>query len=236
MDEQLWCYARDGQRLGPFPFADLQNLVASGGLGPADLVWPDGKPEAAAPAVSIPELFPPAPPAARTGHQDDSPGESPGRPGTLSRVWDDLVAILQFVAGLVVLIVLGLVLLFVVNNLFCGKRSQAPTVAMPASKPLPVEARFRASAVGRGMVLRVKNVSDTSLTDLWVTVTATGGEKAGQVTRGIPKPLEPGKEVEIGWAELDGWQLGPGEKIQIWLPNSVYDPLVVIVPVKAAGR
>ena len=37
-----WYYARDGQQIGPYETADLQQLVASGTVRGDDLVWTDG--------------------------------------------------------------------------------------------------------------------------------------------------------------------------------------------------
>lgn len=229
MNEQLWCYVRSGQRLGPFPFAHLQTMVATGTLGPTDLVWPNDRPEAAAPATMWPGLFSPAAP---TAPPTDGRSERPLWLRVADRVWDAAGGILQLAAS----IVGGIILLAIFVNIFCGKGPQVSPSTKPAAKSLPVEVRFRASAVGKGMVLHVKNASDRPLVDLGITITAAGGEKAGRIVRGMKRPLEPGQEVEIGWAELDGWQLSPGEKVELWLPEPGYEPVVVTVPAKATVR
>ena len=40
-----WYYIKGGKQLGPVSQQDLQDMAASGGLKPTDLVWTDGMPE-----------------------------------------------------------------------------------------------------------------------------------------------------------------------------------------------
>ena len=44
MDPQngAWYYAREGEQHGPVPFIQIKNMVASGQLDPAELVWAEG--------------------------------------------------------------------------------------------------------------------------------------------------------------------------------------------------
>ncbi len=132
-------------------------------------------------------------------------------------------------AGFLVTIGGALLALAIVSRLACGP--------VPPPKPtprVPVAVGFRPSAVGQGMVLRIQNTSDRPLENLMVTVTAVGGEKAGQVVWRVPRPLAAGQEVEVGWVELGGWRLAPGESVRVWLVRPGYEPVVVTVPVKAA--
>ncbi len=55
-----WFYGKSGQQLGPVSEQSLRELVASGGLAAADLVWRQGMPSWV-PAASVPGLMPAAP-------------------------------------------------------------------------------------------------------------------------------------------------------------------------------
>jgi hypothetical protein len=65
MSEATWYCARDGQRLGPFGFAQLQQMAADGTIRPHDLVLKEGEQGWRA-ASDIPGLMPavPTPPSA----------------------------------------------------------------------------------------------------------------------------------------------------------------------------
>lgn len=241
MTEQLWCCAHAGQRLGPLPFAKLRQMAAAGAIARTDLVWPDGRPEEAVPASTLPGLFPTAgPPAATSAPQAMSTPSAPAtsRPAenarplaaqVVGRVLDAAGGVLHVVC----VAVGGIVVLLVCVGLFCGKGSDTTPAAKAKTKPLPVEVSFRPSAVGKGLVMRVKNVSaDKTLTDLLVGVTAARGQKAGSTARVLPRPLEPGREVEVGWAELGGWQLAPGETVELSVVEPGYDRFIVTVPDK----
>jgi hypothetical protein len=106
----------------------------------------------------------------------------------------------------------------------------------PPKPDLPVHVSFRTSDVGRGMVLKVKNTSPAPLTDLTFTVTGEGGPKAGSISKVLVKPLEPQATLEVGWAELDGWELKAGERVQVWIRSEEYKPVEVVVPAKAPAR
>jgi hypothetical protein len=57
-----WFYASGGQQVGPVEEAELMRLMASGQVGPSDLVWKDGMPNWVS-ASTVPELgVPPAAP------------------------------------------------------------------------------------------------------------------------------------------------------------------------------
>jgi hypothetical protein len=56
MDQAIWYYAvGNSQQQGPVDLATLQRLIASGQIGPNDLVWRDGMADWV-PASSVPEL------------------------------------------------------------------------------------------------------------------------------------------------------------------------------------
>ncbi len=62
MESSVWYYVVDGAQVGPVELADLRAAVATGKVGPADLVWQDGTPDWV-PARTVSGLFPPTPPA-----------------------------------------------------------------------------------------------------------------------------------------------------------------------------
>jgi TM2 domain-containing membrane protein YozV len=106
---QSWYYAKNNERLGPVPLAELRSLVAKGVLQPSDLVWSEHLP-GWVPARKVRGLFPsqpadsvpgirvpttrntPAKPAAATGRPATSPAPSPSRerPANSGFDWNDL--------------------------------------------------------------------------------------------------------------------------------------------------
>jgi len=106
----------------------------------------------------------------------------------------------------------------------------------PPKAELPVDVSFRTSDLGKGMVLKMRNTSQVPLKDLSFTITSQGGKQAGEISKTLMKPLEPQATFEVGWAELGGWELSPGESIKIWLPTGNYKPIQVTVPAKAPSR
>lgn len=56
MDEAVWYYAKNGQRLGPFTLGQMLQFAKTGILEPADLAW-SGDARNAAPATGIPGAF-----------------------------------------------------------------------------------------------------------------------------------------------------------------------------------
>ncbi len=106
---QAWYYAKNNERRGPVPLAELRSLVAKGGLQPSDLVWSEHLPGWMA-ARKVRELFPsqpadsvpgvrvpasrttPARPTAATGRPAKPPAPSPSSEPTASPAfdWNDL--------------------------------------------------------------------------------------------------------------------------------------------------
>ncbi len=109
----------------------------------------------------------------------------------------------------------------------------------PAKKvvpKLPVTTAFRNSHVGKGMVLRIRNDSDETLPNLCVIVrTAKWGDNS-KLTRQVAEDVKPGKIVEVGWQQLNGWQLSPGEQVEICcVGGKEYETLTVRVPEKPSN-
>ena len=78
MSEATWYCAKDGQRLGPFSFAQLRQMMMAGALGPADLVWQEGLTDWTAAGI-VPGLFP-APPPLPSRADDQAPLSEPLAP------------------------------------------------------------------------------------------------------------------------------------------------------------
>ncbi len=100
MPESLWYCARDGQRLGPFGFAQLQQMTSDGAVRPHDLVLKEGDQGWRA-ASDVPGLMPAGPgptPSAPT------PGTSTPAPGSPPSKW-----VVRGLGGVVALVLVGLV-------------------------------------------------------------------------------------------------------------------------------
>lgn len=116
MADVQWFYAQGGQQAGPVPLEQLLQMVASGQLSPADLVWREGmvnwQPLGSLPEFGAPPA-PPASPAAPYGQPYGAPGmpyQGPMPYGTASPQSYGGMAIGGFVCSLLGLLCLGPVL------------------------------------------------------------------------------------------------------------------------------
>ena len=77
---RAWYYAKNNERLGPVPLAELRSLIAKGGLQPSDLVWSEHLP-GWVPARKVRELFPSQPadsvPGVRVPRSRTTPAKPP---------------------------------------------------------------------------------------------------------------------------------------------------------------
>jgi len=125
-----WYYTMAGSQCGPVDFSALQNLMMSGQIGAADLVWTDGMPQWLPPA-QIPGLAPivsPSPMSSAADHQvafqdTDNVPEDATRALVGSKPWIFFIAIMAFVYAAVSL--LGGVALLIEGS----KDRAAPAVA-----------------------------------------------------------------------------------------------------------
>jgi uncharacterized RDD family membrane protein YckC len=81
---QNWYFTQGGQQVGPVEFGQLQQMAASGQVGPSDLVWCEGMPSWVG-ASTIPGLSPgaqPGGPIPSMGYT--APANIPGAPGGLN--------------------------------------------------------------------------------------------------------------------------------------------------------
>lgn len=100
MAEAMWYCARDGQRLGPFGFAQLQQMAVDGAVRPHDLVLKEGDQDWRA-ASAIPGLMPAGPAPAPSA---PTPGTPFPAQGSVTQKW-----VVRGLAGVVALVLVGLV-------------------------------------------------------------------------------------------------------------------------------
>lgn len=101
--------------------------------------------------------------------------------------------------------------------------------AKPRAGSPPVEFSFRKSQIPtRGMVVGVKNASPSeTLTGLTVEVRSPGEETTRSHV--VEKEIKPRDSITIGWVELDGWKLKPGDEVSATVAGYM-DPKTVTVP------
>lgn len=108
----------------------------------------------------------------------------------------------------------------------CGDPNQG--AGARAGSP-PIEFSFRKSQIPtRGMVIGIKNASEKeTLNKLTVEVRSPNEETTRSHV--IEKEIKPRDTVTVGWVELDGWKLEPGDKVSV-MADSYTDPKKVTVP------
>jgi hypothetical protein len=92
---------------------------------------------------------------------------------------------------------------------------QAQQKAAPKAGPPPIEFRFRKSQVPtKGMVAGLRNASDAeTLTEFIVHV--RGAKEQDVRSHRVDVPVEPQDTITVGWVELDGWKLKPGDTMTV---------------------
>ena len=77
----------------------------------------------------------------------------------------------------------------------------------------PVSVVYRSSILGQGKVAIVTNTSDSHLHECSVKIVSPGGKSWGPQVFALT--LEPHKDTEIGWVQLENWTLESGEEVSI---------------------
>src|SRR6202011_4284617 len=106
MPSRSWFYASQGQQQGPYPEAQLLDLIARGAVRPDTLVWSEGM-AGWQKAGEVPELMSggAAPPAVPQSGAVTSAGGQGGNPLSLDvGLWSYLGRSLLFVIGLLLVI------------------------------------------------------------------------------------------------------------------------------------
>jgi hypothetical protein len=86
---------------------------------------------------------------------------------------------------------------------------------VPKTGPPPIEFSFRKSQVlAHGMVAGLRNAS-TSETLAGIVVTVRSPKEQGVRSHVVDKAIRPQDTVTIGWIELDGWKLKPGDEVAV---------------------
>ena len=81
--------------------------------------------------------------------------------------------------------------------------------------PPPIEFSFRKAQIPtRGMVVGIKNAADgETLEKLTVEVRSPGEETPRSHV--IETGIKPHDSITVGWVELDGWKLKPGDNVSV---------------------
>jgi hypothetical protein len=92
----------------------------------------------------------------------------------------------------------------------CG-RSASP----PKAGPPPLKVSFRKSQIPtQGMVASVNNPSSAESIKVVAVFVEGKGEKEERSYR-LDRLVKPLDSISVGWTELDGWNLKPGDKLRI---------------------
>ena len=84
----------------------------------------------------------------------------------------------------------------------------------PAPGPPPIEFSFRKSQIPlKGMVMGIQNTSDTDLEV--VTISVRSPKDEGARSHVIETRIVPKDSITVGWVELDGWKLKPGDEVTV---------------------
>jgi hypothetical protein len=87
--------------------------------------------------------------------------------------------------------------------------------ASPKAGPPPFKVSFRKSLIlGQGLVANVNNVSSMEPIKLTVVFVQGKDEKEERSYR-LDRMIKPLDSLSVGWAELNGWKLKPGDKLRI---------------------
>lgn len=106
----------------------------------------------------------------------------------------------------------------------CEKQSAGARAGAP-----PLEFSFRKSQVPTlGMVVGMKNASQNE-TLMRLTVEIRSLNEKNTRSHVVEKEIKPRDTVTVGWVELDGWKLKPGDEIFV-TADGYMDPKKVTVP------
>ena len=88
-------------------------------------------------------------------------------------------------------------------------------VAAPKRGPPPLKVSFRKSQIPtEGMVAGISNPSSSESIQVVAVFVQAKGEKEERSYR-IDRELKPLDSIAVGWVQLNGWKLKPGDKLRI---------------------
>lgn len=116
------------------------------------------------------------------------------------------------IASVILTLVFVVLALLFGPNLF-GKRE--PEKPDPKPGPPPIEFSFRKSQIPlKGMVAGVRNASTDEILENFV-VRVKSSDEEGERSHRPANHLKPQDSFTVGWAELDGWKLKPGDVLTV---------------------
>jgi hypothetical protein len=111
----------------------------------------------------------------------------------------------------VVLTTLGLAAIVLLAGIFLNRKPPGPPG--PAAAP-PLAVSFRDSKVPlQGKVAGINNTSSQQVAVSVVYVSSKGD--AAERSYRLDASIAPQDSITLGWAELDGWKLKPGDKVRL---------------------
>ena len=88
-------------------------------------------------------------------------------------------------------------------------------IAAPRPGPPPLKVSFRKSQIPtEGMVAGINNPSSSESIQVVAVFVRGKGEKEERSYR-IDRELKPLDSISVGWIQLNGWKLKPGDKLRI---------------------
>ncbi len=88
-------------------------------------------------------------------------------------------------------------------------------IAEPRPGPPPLKVSFRKSQIPtEGMVAGINNPSSSESIQVVAVFVRGKGEKEERSYR-IDRELKPLDSISVGWIQLNGWKLKPGDKLRI---------------------
>jgi hypothetical protein len=95
-----------------------------------------------------------------------------------------------------------------------GCRRAAPASA-PRPQPPPLKLSFRKSQIPtEGMVAGINNPSSSESIKV-IAVFVKGKDEKEERSYRLDREVKPLDSISVGWVELNGWKLKPGDKLRI---------------------
>lgn len=97
---------------------------------------------------------------------------------------------------------------------FLGCQNEAGPAAVRPGPP-PIEFSFRKSQIPlKGVVAGLRNASDEEILENLV-VRVNSPDEEGERSYRVETAIRPQDSITVGWMELDGWKLEPGQSLSV---------------------